>query len=150
MPVYVISASNTDMAKIGWAEESAESRCRQLQAGCWETLNILRVLDGDRLIEAWMHRHFKVFHVSRDWFRFHSEMLTIEPPTIDRAAGPHMSVILAFGSKTHLAKAIGVDPSRAIHWDTRGIPARYWPAIETSAVGQEIGATAVSLSAMAA
>ena len=57
----------------------------------------------------------------------------------------HSDVIEAFGGVRPLAEAIGVDPKRAIHWPTRGIPARYWPAVERVATAKEIKITAHEL-----
>ena len=57
----------------------------------------------------------------------------------------HSDVINAFGGVRPLAEAIGISPSRAIHWARRGIPAKYWPLVEEAAAGKEIGVTARDL-----
>lgn len=81
MPVYILQAGNTDMVKIGWAED-VESRRAGLQTGHYEELRIIRVIETTAPAERWLHRHFAAQHVRNEWFRFHPEMLTIEPPTI--------------------------------------------------------------------
>lgn len=45
----------------------------------------------------------------------------------------HLDVIAAFGGVRTLARAIGVDPARSHPWAKRGIPAKYWPAVERAA-----------------
>jgi len=57
----------------------------------------------------------------------------------------HSEVIDAFGGVRPLAEAIGVNPKRAIHWPRRGIPAKYWPAVEGIAAGLAIQITARDL-----
>lgn len=49
---------------------------------------------------------------------------------------------MAFGGYRGLAEAIGVDPLMAVHWPRRGIPARYWPAVEETELARDIGVTA--------
>jgi hypothetical protein len=58
----------------------------------------------------------------------------------------HAAVIEAFGGTRPLAEAIGIDPKRAIHWVSRGIPAKYWPCIEEIAADRQLAITAVKLS----
>ena len=89
MPVYVISAGDTPMTKIGWAASDVAARVRVLQAGCWETLRVLRVIErGTLLTESWLHQEFQSHRVARDWFRFAPAMLTITPPITPRQAFP--------------------------------------------------------------
>lgn len=57
----------------------------------------------------------------------------------------HSDVIEAFGGVRPLAEAIGVDPKRAIHWPKRGIPAKYWPAVEGIAAEKNVEITARKL-----
>lgn len=60
----------------------------------------------------------------------------------------HVQVIDAFGGIKPLAELLGIEARRAIHWRTRGIPAKYWPIIEERAGKQAPGITAVKLSKM--
>lgn len=57
----------------------------------------------------------------------------------------HSDVIDAFGGIRPLAEAIGISPKRAIHWPRRGIPAKYWPAVENVAAGKAVSITAREL-----
>lgn len=57
----------------------------------------------------------------------------------------HAHLIAAFGGVVPLAKAIDVDPKRAIHWHKRGIPAKYWPLVEEATRGTPFAITAVQL-----
>lgn len=62
----------------------------------------------------------------------------------------HSDVIAAFGGVRPLAEAISVEPKRAIHWPSRGIPAKYWPAVERVAADRKIDVTAHRLMEMSA
>lgn len=53
----------------------------------------------------------------------------------------HEDIIARIGGLHALAKAIGVDQRRTVHWRERGIPARYWPVLEASRLGQQYGIT---------
>lgn len=86
MPVYVIRAGATEFVKIGWAVDP-EARRQTLQCGHHEVLHLLRVIDGERRVECWLHRYFRSQHVRNEWFRFVPTMLTVtvaeitpEPP----------------------------------------------------------------------
>ena len=57
----------------------------------------------------------------------------------------HTDIIDAFGGVTALARAIGIDPKLATHWPRRGIPAKYWPAVEETELARRIGITASRL-----
>lgn len=57
----------------------------------------------------------------------------------------HQSVIAAFGGLSQMARAIGIPTSRTCHFARRGIPARYWPAIEIAAGERGILITAVGM-----
>jgi len=60
----------------------------------------------------------------------------------------HSQVIDAFGGIPGLARAIQVNPQLAVHWGRRGIPAKYWPRIEETELGQRLGITASRLMRM--
>jgi hypothetical protein len=149
MPCYVIQAGDSGFVKIGWADDP-DHRLADLQCGNHETLTIIRLIEGTPATERWLHRKFAAHRGIREWFRLVPEMLTIEPIRLVSNLHWHADVIQAFGSIRQLAEAIGVDPPRAIHWAKRGIPAKYWPAIEASAIGRERGFTAIDLSLEAA
>lgn len=82
MACYLFKAGDTDKVKIGFAID-VDSRRREIQSGCWERLVLLRTwMDGDKIAEGWLHRHFAASHISRDWFTFHSDMLSIDLPDL--------------------------------------------------------------------
>jgi len=54
----------------------------------------------------------------------------------------HRDVIAAFGGQMALARLLGLPELRTIHWNRRGIPAKYWPCIEETEVGRTLGITA--------
>jgi hypothetical protein len=49
----------------------------------------------------------------------------------------HSDVISAFGGVRPLCEAINVKPKLAVHWPHRGIPAKFWPAVEIAAHERE-------------
>jgi len=60
----------------------------------------------------------------------------------------HIRVINLLGGKAALARALGIKPTRATKWHKRGIPARYWPAVEAVAREAELpDITAATLAA---
>jgi hypothetical protein len=76
MPVYLIRCGDTDMIKIGWADDPVE-RLATLQSAHHEPLAIVRLIDGPRFLEAWMHNHFAANRVRGEWFRLVPDMLTV-------------------------------------------------------------------------
>lgn len=151
MAIYVIRAGVTPMTKIGWAASDVSGRASELQAGCWERLRVVRIIEsGTRFTESWMHRRFAIWRVDRDWFRFHEDMMTVEPPSLLQDLHPHWPVMQMFGGIRSIAEAIGVDPKLAIHWPKRGIPAKHWPVVERVATERGIEITAMSLREMPA
>lgn len=76
MPVYLIRAGDTDMVKIGWARD-VHRRLANLQGGHYEPLTLLRVIEGTRDTESYLHVHFHDQWVRNEWFRFVPEMLTL-------------------------------------------------------------------------
>ena len=79
MPCYILRAGDTEMVKIGWAEQNVEARRIFLQTAHWLDLTLIRVLDGDRWVENAMHKAFAKNRVRREWFVFHPDMLTHVP-----------------------------------------------------------------------
>lgn len=80
MSVYFIQADSGPM-KIGHADDAAV-RLRKLQCGSYERLRLIRLVEGGRPTERWLHRHFRSLHIRGEWFDFTHEMLTIEPPRL--------------------------------------------------------------------
>ena len=126
MPVYLIRAGETDMVKIGWADDP-EARRADLQTGHYEELRILRLIEGSPATERWLHRYFRTEHVRREWFQFRPTMMDIEPPHLAAPEiGAIAEIIDRLGGTPVLARAIGLPPSRVQKWrDRNSIPAKY-------------------------
>jgi hypothetical protein len=122
MPVYAIRAGETEFVKIGWADD-VNDRLRSLQTAHYEVLRLLRVIEAPFAAEAWLHRHFAHLRVRFEWFRFHPDMLTVEPPT--EFPTPHDDGVAALrawdGSLAEVARKIGVTRAAISMW--RQIPA---------------------------
>jgi hypothetical protein len=78
MTVYFIRAGEGGPVKIGVAGDVA-SRLAEFQTAHFQTLHIIREMDGDTLAEREMHRRFKHRHIRGEWFEFDPEMLTVVP-----------------------------------------------------------------------
>jgi hypothetical protein len=126
------------MTKIGWTDGDAEERLRDLQCGSWETLRIVRLIEGTPATERWLHRHFAAQHVVREWFTFCPEMLTVEPPTLVRDDEPGMALIRAQrGLQAKIARALGVTRAAINLW--KRVPAEYVPVVErVSGIQREV------------
>ena len=149
MPVYFVRAGEEGPVKIGHAKNPA-SRLRELQAGCFETFNLLRVIEGDVLSEKFLHRHFRAQRVRGEWFRFHPDMLTIVPPSLHAVprqkrgrdgcdADARAALDTAFrvvGGREALAERLGVCRTATYHWDDSKIPAEHAAVIEVLTAGE--------------
>lgn len=80
--IYFIRAVGVDgPVKIGLTVEPVH-RLRELQTGHAEELGLVRLIEGGRPQERWLHKHYAGSRVRGEWFRFHHSMLTIEPPAL--------------------------------------------------------------------
>lgn len=84
--IYFISNGNGEV-KIGFTDENqpnggVEYRLSVLQVGNPRPLKILRVVDGGRKTEQWLHDRYRIngYWIRGDWFVLNAEMLTIVPP----------------------------------------------------------------------
>lgn len=80
--VYFIRASDDGPVKIGVTRDLSQ-RLDTLQAMAHEPLVVIRSIHGSIRTERWLHREFADRRLHREWFRFHSDMLTVEPPSED-------------------------------------------------------------------
>jgi DNA-binding transcriptional regulator YdaS (Cro superfamily) len=149
MPVYFVRAGENGPVKIGHAKNPA-SRLRELQAGCFEKFNLLRVIEGDVLSEKFLHRHFRAQRVRGEWFRFHIDMLTIVPPPLhaaprqkrdrdDCGADALAALDTAFravGGREALAEHLGICRTATYHWVDNKIPAEHAAMIEVLTAGE--------------
>ena len=75
MPVYLVQAGEGGPVKIGHAEAGAIiSRLGTIQTNNHVPLVLMRVLDGDRRLEATLHQHFGHLHLHHEWFAYAPEM----------------------------------------------------------------------------
>ena len=116
MPIYFIRAGESDMVKIGFTEPwvGVDRRIASLQSGHYEALSVLRIFDGSRRTERWLHLHYADRRVRGEWFRFCEEMLTVIPGEIHTL--PRRFVAVGPSSPStyvpDLARVIGVTSHR--------------------------------------
>lgn len=78
MPVYMIRSGDTDYVKIGWCAPGQEGkRLRNLQAGSYEILSYVRIIECESSDERRFHQYFRHVRLRREWFSFVPEMLTV-------------------------------------------------------------------------
>lgn len=136
MPVYIIRAGDTDMVKIGWADEP-EQRRAVLQTAHWMPLQIVRLIEGIPATERWMHRRFATVRVTNEWFRWDDDMRHVQPPQILSEVNPVTDIIDALDGPAKVSKATGININTVRNWyDRKSIPARYHAAILRIAEGK--------------
>lgn len=151
MALYIVRSGKSAFVKIGRAENIAH-RLDMLQAGNPEPLRLIRVLPGGAAEEAWFHRRYAHLRSRREWFRFCPTMLAVQPHVGDvpvaRVAdgqkvvrfmrrpsrGPASDLIERLGGYRKAAEIAGVMPVLAAKWQHRGIPHKYWPALQAAGV----------------
>lgn len=65
--VYVIGAPNSGRVKIGWSND-VDRRLGEIQSMSPVSLVVQMTAEGDRELEAVLHRHFKDCRVHGEWF----------------------------------------------------------------------------------
>lgn len=120
MAVYFIQSGDDGPVKIGTAEVVAD-RVRELQCGNPQPLNLLRVIDGGRRTEAWLHRHFKASRLRSEWFAISDEMLTVEPPAevVADARGAPAGIIETLGGARRIASMCLIPRQTVENWKAR-------------------------------
>ncbi len=78
MPVYIIRAGKSGTVKIGWANHAGK-RLQALQISHPDRLTIIRLIDGTRATERWMHERFASLRQRGEWFTFDPVMMTVIP-----------------------------------------------------------------------
>lgn len=120
MAVYFIRAGTDGPVKIGVAIDP-EARRAELQVGNHLDLTIIRVIDGGRAHEAWLHRQFIHARNGGEWFCFEPRMLTIElPALVGTIQTPAQLVIDRFGGAKAVADALGIHIAQVYRWSTIG------------------------------
>lgn len=97
MATYIIRAGTNGPVKIGRADD-AEQRCRALQTGHPETLQIIRVVQTAFDAEPIFHEAFSAQRIRGEWFTFVDEMLTFDPATYVRSSPPQEAPTTAVGA----------------------------------------------------
>jgi hypothetical protein len=131
MAVYLIQAGSGGPVKIGAARNPA-MRLQTLQTSHHETLRLVRVVEGNSVVERWFHKRFSSHRIRGEWFRFAPDMLTVTPPHLEpdgprHRYGPRVSIenevavaISNLGGATEVALALGVVPSAVRNWRRLG------------------------------
>jgi hypothetical protein len=119
MPVYFARAGNDGPVKIGTATD-VPARIAELQSGNHEVLSVVRLMDGGRRLEAWLHHHFARLRIRGEWFQYDPAMLTVSPD-LTAAAEPIEIPAAIF----ELGARLGVGPAALSKWRQRGVP-RMW------------------------
>lgn len=78
MSVYLIQ-DVIGRVKIGYSD-TVYARKAALQTAHSEPLRLIRVVDGGKITERWMHRRFSSQRLGGEWFTFSADMLTVSPP----------------------------------------------------------------------
>ncbi|MEJ0017506.1 MAG: GIY-YIG nuclease family protein [Acetobacteraceae bacterium] len=82
MFVYFLQAGDGGPVKIGFSTDLS-TRISSLKTGVFEAMKVLRVVEGTRDTERWLHDRFSAVHKRGEWFHFHQDMLTVIPPDPD-------------------------------------------------------------------
>lgn len=77
--VYILRAGDNGLVKIGYSRQ-LRARIRGLQTGAGAELRVLRTIPGGRGIEAWLHDRFSDGRKHNEWFEFHPDMMSVQPP----------------------------------------------------------------------
>lgn len=77
--IYFMRADEDGPVKIGWSE-NVRQRADEVRPTPDTRLTLIRLIDGPRWGERWLHGQFDDFRIQGEWFSFAPEMLTIELP----------------------------------------------------------------------
>lgn len=79
MTVYFAQGSDSGLVKIGFSRRTW-NRLDQISASGSDKLHLLRVCEGGRVAEQWVHRKFSALRCHGEWFKFSQEMMTFKIP----------------------------------------------------------------------
>lgn len=77
--IYFAQMGETLHVKIGWST-LPERRIARLQTGLPQKLTVLRLIDGPRWGEKWLHNQYAKRRISGEWFHFDDGMLSVTLP----------------------------------------------------------------------
>lgn len=78
MAVYFAERPSDGAIKIGWSN-LVNHRIKRLSWMQKEELKLVRLVNGGRNVEKWMHERFLDFNIQGEWFRFCPEMMVAYP-----------------------------------------------------------------------
>lgn len=83
--IYFLKGEENGYVKIGWSktERTLNRRVYMLQSGHPVKLNIIRLVEAPRWVEAWFHGFFAGLRIAGEWFAYRADMLTVEPPSVN-------------------------------------------------------------------
>jgi Meiotically up-regulated gene 113 len=131
--VYIVQGNDAGPCKIGFTT-NPERRLKTLRNATFSDLRVVRLLDGDRTTERWLHQRFSHQRINGEWFAYDEDMLTVVPP-VDAVDPPLQSSIAAGESYNDIicnfidAKYGGLrNAERLISQDAKSTPksARNW------------------------
>lgn len=135
--IYFIRIGDHGPVKIGRAYNPA-ARLSTLQGAHWQTLRLVRTLEGDRLVERRLHRHYADLALRGEWFSWDDSMMTIEPLAAG-PDGPINEIIELFGGTLRVAEIVRVRPESICRWRRSGyLPVWHGPVLRQAAVDHKI------------
>lgn len=75
--VYFASANG--LVKIGYTTDLTK-RLSAIGTGAGVQPQVLRIVEGGRPTERWLHKRFAKQRVYGEWFQFHPDMIAVVPP----------------------------------------------------------------------
>lgn len=115
MFVYFLRAGLTSRIKIGFSRD-VDRRHRDIDRSASAEIRVVRVIEGSRDTERWLHERFAAQRIRGEWFSFCDEMLTIMPPDpdtlrVEARRGDDENIILAAEMRGYVMLAWGDMPA---------------------------------------
>lgn len=135
--IYFMRDTRSGSVKIGWSE-SPKRRQEELQQEARRPLQIIRLLDGPKWGERWLHYEFHQNRLTGEWFTNDPRMMVIELPLerpkfkslVKRGAPKPPSGIIAvvLGIPTPIFAKFPAELARTIKADAArsGVSMREW------------------------
>lgn len=135
--IYFIRAGDDGPVKIGMARDVA-ARLASLRSAHWLPLRVLRTLEGGRLVERRLHRHYAASRLRGEWFSWHDSMMTIEPPA-GGVDSPVNEIIELFGGTLRISEIVKVRPESVSRWRRSGyLPVWHGPVLRKAAADHKL------------
>ena len=118
--VYFVQNRGNGHVKIGYSAD-VRKRVASLRVSSSDPLSLIRVIDGGRKTEAWLHKRFDSHKIQGEWFSFHPDMLDVIAPDevpIRQRIVKRRDVLLTLRERTknaeRLADEIGLTAQQAL------------------------------------